>query len=67
MVVTLLAGNLRHWPLAGAHRLAIDMDRAGAAQARAAAEFRARQLEMLAHHPQQRGTRGQPRRSPLFH
>ena len=54
MVVIFLALDLRHRRLAGAHRLAVEMHRAGAAQADAAAEFGAGQLEMLANHPQKR-------------
>src|SRR5437773_1274258 len=41
--------------LAGAHGLAVEMDGAGATQARAAPELGAGQLEVLAHHPEQRG------------
>src|ERR1700722_20172459 len=40
--------------LARPHRLAVEMDRAGAAHAGAAAIFRAGELEMLPHHPEQR-------------
>src|SRR5882672_10347140 len=39
---------------ARAHRLAIEVDRAGAAQAEAAAEFRAGHSEHIAQHPEQR-------------
>ena len=48
-----LARDLAHRGLAGAHRLAVDMDRAGAAQAGAAAELGAGKLQVLAHHPEQ--------------
>src|SRR5580704_12293969 len=40
--------------LARAHRLAVEMHRAGAAHAGAAAVFRAGELEVLAHNPEQR-------------
>ena len=53
MVVTLRARHFRNGNLAGAHGLAVDVHRAGAAQAGAAAEFGARELEVLAHHPEQ--------------
>src|SRR5580700_4227651 len=43
--------------LARAHRPAVEMHRAGAAHAGAAAIFRAGELEVLAHHPEQRRLR----------
>ena len=54
MVVTFapLSGADRH--RAGAHRLAVDMHRAGAALRDAAAEFRAGQADHVAQHPKQR-------------
>ena len=54
MVVTFLPRDLRYGDLAGAHRLAVDVDGAGAAQAGAAAELGAGQFQVLAHHPEQR-------------
>src|SRR5580704_14142372 len=48
------ARHHRHRRLARAHRLAVEMHRAGAAHAGAAAVFRAGELEMLPHHPEQR-------------
>ena len=50
----LLASGLRYGGLAGAHRLAVEMDCAGATQTGAASEFRAGHLQMLADDPQQR-------------
>ena len=64
MVVTFLPATSDSLDLAGAHRLAVDMDRARAAQAGAAAEFGAGELEVLAHHPKQRRVRLGIRRSP---
>jgi hypothetical protein len=49
-----LAGHLRHLGLAREGSLAVDMHRAGAAQAGAASELGAGELEFLADHPQQR-------------
>jgi len=46
-----LAGDLRHLRLAGAHGRAVDMHRAGAAQTGAAAVFGASQADMIADHP----------------
>jgi hypothetical protein len=42
---------------AGADRLAVDVDRAGAALGDPAAEFRAGQAELVAQHPEQRRIR----------
>src|SRR6185436_4904980 len=50
----LLARDLGHRGLAGAHRLAVDMDRARAAQSGAATEFGAGEFQVLPHHPEQR-------------
>src|SRR5580693_114015 len=49
-----LARHHGHRRLARAHRLAVEMHRAGAAHAGAAAIFRAGELEVLAHNPEQR-------------
>src|SRR5262245_58733937 len=49
----LLAAHDRHLGLAGSHRLAVDMDRAGAAQAGAAAILGAGEFQVLAHDPKQ--------------
>jgi hypothetical protein len=49
----LAARHFRNGNLAGAHGLAVDVHRASAAQAGAAAEFCARELELLAHDPEQ--------------
>jgi hypothetical protein len=51
---TAWATRLAHLRLAGAHRLAVDMDRAGAAQTRAATELRTGHLQVIADEPQQR-------------
>ena len=61
MVVTDLPADQRDRHGAGAHRLAVDMHRAGAAGGDAAAEFGAGQFEVLAQHPEQR------RIGPDFH
>jgi hypothetical protein len=50
----LFVGDFRKLGLARAHRLAVDVHRAGAAQSGAAAEFRAGQFEMFANNPEQR-------------
>ncbi len=57
MVVTALPATSRDLGLARERALAVDMDHAGAAQAGAAAELGAGELELLADHPQQRGLR----------
>src|SRR5262249_55466727 len=49
----LLALHLLEGNLTGAYRRPVEMDRAGAARARAATEFCAGELEVLSHHPQQ--------------
>src|SRR5262245_52995315 len=49
----LLAAHLVHRHLAGAHRSAVNMDCAGAAETRATSEFGARELQVFAHHPKQ--------------
>ena len=49
-----LAGDVGHGDRAGAHRLAIDMDRAGAADGNAAAELRPDDVQVLAQDPEQR-------------
>ena len=54
MVVIFLPAALRNGGLAGAHRLAVEMDGAGAAQASATTELRASHLQMLADDPQKR-------------
>ena len=48
----LLAGRRRHRVRAGAHRLAVEQDRAGAALGHAAAEFRAFDIEFITQGPQ---------------
>ena len=53
----LLAGGVAERGHAGAHGLAIDMDRAGAAQPGAAAEFRPGEPEFVADVPEQRHVR----------
>ena len=53
MVVTGLSPTALTGHLAGAHRLAVEMHRAGAAQRHAAAELGAGQAERVAQHPQQ--------------
>jgi hypothetical protein len=53
----LLAGDRADLGLAGALCRAIDVDGAGAAQARAASVFGAGQTDMVANGPQQRGPR----------
>src|SRR5215472_12474722 len=50
----LLADHIADRGLAGADRLAVDVNGAGAAQARTAAEFRAGHLQLLADGPEQR-------------
>src|SRR6266851_2581557 len=50
----LALGRIGQTGLAGAHGLAAQVNRARAAQARAAAEFRAGHLQMLAHDPEKR-------------
>jgi len=50
----LLAGGLGNGGLARAHRLAVQVDSAGATQTGAASEFRAGHLQVLADDPQQR-------------
>ena len=50
----LLAGDVAERGLAGSHRFAVDVNRAGAAQAGAAAEFRAGHLQLFADGPEQR-------------
>ena len=52
MVRIVLSGGGAHRRDAGPRRLAVDEDGAGAAQARAAAEFRADHAEFVAQHPQ---------------
>src|SRR3954465_15488906 len=49
----LLAGDVAQGGLAGSHGFAVDVNRAGAAQAGAAAEFGAGHLQLLADGPQQ--------------
>ena len=49
-----LAGNIRHLRLARERALAVDMHHAGAAEADAAAELGAGELELFPEHPQQR-------------
>src|SRR5258708_6620859 len=49
-----LAGNIRHLRLARKRASTVDMHHAGAAQAHAAAEFGAGELELLANNPKQR-------------
>src|SRR5580658_10462111 len=51
------AGDVRHGDGAGAHRLAVDMYRAGAAQRDAATELRSGQAELVAQVPHQRHRR----------
>src|SRR5688572_33188016 len=51
----LLAGHRGHRRAAGARRHAVDVDGARAALRDAAAELGARQPELIANHPQQRG------------
>ena len=64
MVVIFLPATCRHRRLARAHGFAVEMDGARAAQSRSAPEFRARQFQVLAHHPKQRriGARPPPAR-----
>src|SRR5579883_179890 len=50
-------GDVRHRDAAGADRLAVDMNRAGAAQRDAAAELRSGQAELVAQVPQERHRR----------
>jgi hypothetical protein len=50
----LLAGDVADRRLAGSHRFAVDMNRARAAKAGAATEFRARHLQLFADDPEQR-------------
>src|SRR5713226_2217776 len=50
----LLADGVADQSLAGANRLAVDVNRAGAAETRAAPEFRAGHLQLFADDPQQR-------------
>src|ERR1700730_7882536 len=50
----LLAGDVAERSLAGSHGLAVDVNRTGAAQAGAAAEFRAGHLQLFADGPEQR-------------
>ena len=54
MVVTVLPATLEIGVDAGAHRLAVDVDRAGAAQRHAAAELGAGQAQRVAQDPEQR-------------
>jgi len=49
----LFARGLRHRGLAGAHRLTIEVDRAGATEAGATAELRTGHLQVFADDPQQ--------------
>jgi hypothetical protein len=66
MVVTFLPSAALIGVHARAHRRAVEMHRAGAAQGHAAAEFRARHLQLVAQIPEQ-GHRGDRRRSRAQH
>src|ERR1700731_4461382 len=52
-----LAGDVRHRDAAGAHRLTVEMNRAGAAQRDAATELRPGQAELVAQVPHERHRR----------